>query len=127
MAILLRGDQGLVPFSRFWREDMSEMLCMVEPILDMTTTGKLGPRNQIFQKGLEPGEKERVDVTMIRDGRHKKRRRFGCKTKAMVTSPGPHTRDPAQTRNIDKHVQVPLSVKETNSRQTREGLTCLSF
>lgn len=53
-------------------------------------------KNQIFQKGFEPGEKERVDVTMIRDGRHKKRRWFGCKIKAMVTSPGPYTQEPSR-------------------------------
>ena len=54
----------------------------VESIWDLTTRGKLRLRKD--SKTLEriyPGENERLNETMIRDGEHRKRKRFVVKIK----------------------------------------------
>lgn len=45
--------------------------------------------NQRLLKGFHPRKNEKLNMIMIRGGRHKKRKRFGCKIKIMASSPGP--------------------------------------
>ena len=48
----------------------------------MTTRGKLGLRKESkTPERIYPGENERLNETMIRDGEHRKRKRFGFKIK----------------------------------------------
>ena len=77
-------------------------ITQVESILHLTTKGKLGLRKKSkMPESTYPGKNERLNETMIRDGKHEKRKRLRFKIKVRWHLFDPKPRKPAETRKTD--------------------------